>query len=180
MLEKLTADPVAVYAAALSTLIALAAAGRAIYAWATKGPKAWVCMINPAEVAMTSRKTTKMIISNVGQEPFVVREMIITWHKSKGGKAEESVRFYHGTPFDPAVKRIPNPNGKPNNFVSVPNVVRPGEELHHHSVPFDAYDSSQHWLRTRVILSQRKSPIDGWAAPISKIEQAVGQEELVS
>lgn len=175
--EAITADPVAVYAAFLSTAIALAATGRAIYNWSTSGPRAWVAVLNPLEVAQTNRRTTKIIIANTGKDPFVVREFTLSWHASKKGKAEESARFYHGTPFDPAMKSIPNPNGKPNNTIRVPNIVRPGEELHQHSVPFDVYDASKHWLRAEVFISQRKTPIIGWAAPIGKTSPSTDLKE---
>lgn len=166
--STITADPVALYAAILSTIIAVAAGVRFFVKWLMSGPRAWVGVLNPKEVGATNRKTMEIIIANVGAEPFVVREIIVTMHKTRRSKPEHEARFYHGTPFDPSMQQIPNPNGKPNNFVRVPKITRPGEEMHHHMTPVPEYDPAVHWLRVQAFLRQRKSPVTGWAEPISE------------
>lgn len=160
--EATTSDPVALYAAILSTVIALAA----LVKWLTSGPRAWVELVNPKEVAATRNQSMEIIIANIGTDPFVVREIIVSMHKTKRSPAEHAARFFHGTPYDPAMQTIPNPNGKPNSSVRVPKVLRPGEEMHHHMIPVVEYDPSKHWLRAQVLLRQEKAPFIGWAAPI--------------
>lgn len=166
MWEAIIDDPVAVYAAALSTIIALGAVVRILIKWLQSGPRAWVGMLNPKEVAATRYKSTEIIIANTGIEPFVVREIIVTLHRTKRAPSEHSARFFHGTSFDPSMEKIPNPNGKSNSFISVPKIVKPGEEMHHHLQPVSSYDPSQHWLRVQVFIRQKRSPVTGWAAPI--------------
>lgn len=161
-----TNDLVALYAAVLSTVIAVVAAIRAVIKWFTSGPRAWVGILNPKEVLRTRNRSMVVIIANVGADPIVVREIIVTLHDKKRSPPKREARFYHGTPFDPAMQDIPNPNGKQNSTISVPRIIRPWEEMHQHMLPVPEYDPSKHWLRVRAFLRHRKSPVIGWAAPI--------------
>lgn len=173
MWSAVIADPVALYAAILSTIIAVAAVIRTLVKWLTSGPRAWAGILNPKEVRATNWKTAEVIVANISAEPFVVREIIVTMHKSRRSKAMQQARFYHGTPFNPSMEQIPNPNGKPNSVISVPKIVRPGEELHQHILPFTDYDPATHWLRVQAFIRQRKAPAIGWAAPISAPQQEI-------
>lgn len=168
-LSAITADPVALYAAILSTIIAVAAGVRFFVQWLMSGPQAWVGVLNPKEVRAASRQTMEIIVANVGVQPFVVREIVVTMHRTRRSRPEHRARFYHGTPFDPAMQQIPNPNGKANTFIRVPKITRPGEEMHHHMVPVPEYDPAIHWLRVQAFLRQRKNPVTGWAAPIPEV-----------
>lgn len=168
MLEKLLEDPVATYAAALSTVTAAAGVATAVYKWATSGPQAWVGILNPQEVAALGHKTIEIIVSNVGAEPFVIKEVVVTFHKAKGAEPYHTSRFYHGSSFDPSMETIPNPNGKPNNYVKVAKILKPGDEVHHHLGPASSYDPVSDWLQAQVFLRQKRSPVSAWAAPIKK------------
>lgn len=169
--ESLLSDPVATYGAALSTLTALAGGGAVIYRWAVHGPKAWVGILNPKEVAALDHRTIEIIISNAGDQPFVVKEVKVSFHKEKNASAYHTSRFNHASKWDPALETIPNPNGKPNNVIKVAKVLKPGEEVHHHMSPCSVYDPTTDWLCAEVFLRQKSSSTKAWAAPISSTEQ---------
>lgn len=169
MLEAILEDPVATYAAALSTVTAAAGVAAAIYKWMTSGPQAWVGVLNPHEVAAFGRRFIELIVSNTGSQPFVIREIVITFHKEKGLSPYKVSRFYHGSAsLDPSMESVPNPNGKPNSTVRVPKILKPGDEVHHNLEPPKAYEPTTDWIQARVFLRQRRSPISAWGAPSQK------------
>ncbi|WP_124087991.1 hypothetical protein [Pseudogemmobacter humi] len=164
--EAFLIDPVATYAAALSTVTALAGAAAVLYKWLTTGPKAWVGVLNPKEVAALDYRTIEIIISNAGAEPFVVREVAVSFHKDRGSTPYHVSRFNHRSWWNPAMETIPNPNGKPNNVIRVAKVLKPREETHHHMKPSASYEPSTDWICVEVFLRHKRSSTKAWAAPI--------------
>lgn len=137
-----------------------------LYKWLTTGPKAWVGVLNPKEVAALNHRTIEIIISNIGVEPFVVREVIVSFCKEKGGAPYHVSRFNHGSWWDPSMETIPNPNGKQNSVIKVAKVLKPREEAHHHMKPSASYDPSTDWICAEVFLRHKRSSTKAWAAPI--------------
>ena len=162
-IETILSDPVALYAAILSTVIAVTASIRFIYNWITDGPKAWVELVHPLETYMGA---AEIIIANIGKHPFVVRELRFSEHKSKNGAPFKTSTHNHKTLFDPATKLLPDPSGKPNHQIREPRILRPGEEDHHHSVTSSRYDPHSDWLSTTIFIRGRKAPLIAWCPPI--------------
>lgn len=163
MWDIIKSDFVASYAAALSTIIAFAAFIR----WLMDGPKAWSQIINPLDFKLYDQRMIKLIVSNTGKQPILVREMVISSHSRRFlSPVISHIRLYHGAKFDPAIELVPNPNGKPNSSVPQPRVIDPGNEFHQIMQPFENYDASKHWLKLQVYLRHKRSPVVAWAAPI--------------
>lgn len=162
-LEIILDDPVAFYAAALSTVIAITASIRFIYKKITDGPKAWVELVHPLQSYM---KSSEIIISNVGNHPFTVRELRFNQHKSRKDAPYKTSTHNHKTLFDPSIKLVPDPTGKPNTKVREPRILRPGDEDHHLARPSDGYDPSRDWLSVEVFIRGVKKPQKAWCAPL--------------
>lgn len=166
--SAITEDPVALYAAGLSTIIAIGTLLRITYQWVNSGPKAWVGILNPLEVSFGNNSALEIVIANTGTIPFVIKEISVTAHSNRRSQPFHTARFDHRTPHDPSMKAIPNPNGKPNFSVRVPHVIQQGDEAHHLMRPAPSYDPTSHWLRVQVTLRATKRPVVGWAAPINE------------
>ena len=147
--STISEDPVALYAAALSTIIAIGTALRITYQWFNSGPKAWVGILNPLEVHLGNNKALEIVVANTGTIPFVIKEISVSAHNSRRSQPFYTARFDHRTPHDPSMKTIPNPNGKPNSSVRVPHVIQQGDEAHHLMKPTSSYDPTSHWLRVQ-------------------------------
>lgn len=167
MWEKITSDPVATYAAILSTLTAILGGGHAVFRWLQSGPQAWVAIINPHEVRSFNHQTCELVVSNTGATPIVVKRVVVTMHAAKkDNRPLNTARFDHTAGWDPSVELVPDPSGKPNSLTPRPRVIQPGHEVHQHLRLFSAFDPEQHWLCAKVSLRHKRAPIVAWAAPV--------------
>lgn len=155
-------DPIALYAAILSTLIAVVQ----FVLWWQDRPKVSVTVINPKEVRRLDWRLMELIVSNVGKEPVVVQEAIISYHEGKSHNAEgKTARFYSGAGWDPSLKDVPHPT-KPNTTTASVNLIKPGDELRQMLKPFSDYDPTKHWLKAVVRIRNSNSRFIGWAGPV--------------
>ena len=165
MLEALGNDPVATYAAALSTVIAVLGGGRVVWTWVNSGPSAAVDLFSPTDVRRFERRFMEIVVSNTGKAPIVIREIQITLHNRRWlGSPERQARFYHGEGWDPSLEDVPHPT-KPGTTISRTRVIQPGHEVHQLLSPFATYDPRKHWLRAKVFLRNRRAPVVAWSPP---------------
>ena len=169
MWPAISADPVAAYAAILSSIIALFTGVRAALTWLRSGPRCAMEIINPLEVYRTGRRHIEIIVSNVGSMPIIVREVHISVHDTKRSKALNSACFDHRASWDPSLVSVPHPT-KPNTTNPQTQVLQPGSEIHQLLSPFSDYDPQTHWLRGQVYLRNRRSPVTAWAPPVNTSE----------
>ncbi|HWL56235.1 MAG TPA: hypothetical protein VNQ78_06105 [Paracoccus sp. (in: a-proteobacteria)] len=157
-------DPIALYAALLSSIIAIIQLLR----WWFDGPRVAVTVINPREVRRFNGQLFELIISNVAASPTVVREVTISLHREKPGPSIKDARFYSGAGWDPAIKAVPHPT-KEHTTTCETNLIPPATEYHQLLKPFDDYDPHRHWLKATVMLRNSRKRFVGWAGPVLEI-----------
>ncbi|WP_139166736.1 hypothetical protein [Paracoccus chinensis] len=156
-------DPVAIYAAVLSTALALAQ----LYRWLTSGPRASVNIINPLEVRRHDRKFIEVVIHNIGTTPIIIREVCVSYSDSRKGRPLKSKTFDSNAGWDPSLRSVPHPT-RPNSSWVITNVVAPGHEHHELLHPFSGFDPRSHWLRVSVALRNSNIRFNGYAAPVKR------------
>ena len=158
-------DPVALYAAVLSTLTAIVG----FIKWLRSGPSVSVTILNPLEVRRFGQKHIELIISNNSSAPVVAREARVSFYKRRRfGVPLGEAEFNHRSTWDPSLESVPHHN-KPNMSTDRPAVIRAGDERHQLLQPFREYDPKLHWLKAVVTLRNSKRKFVAWAPPMGRL-----------
>lgn len=165
----MTVDWIAVYAAALSTILA----GAEFWKWLASGPSAAVLILNPLDVRRFDNKLYELVVSNNGTVPIVIQSVRVSVHEKKNTrKALESVTFDTHSAWNPALRSIPHPT-KSNSWSSEANVIAIGHEVHQALRPFKAYDPTKHWVKAVVSLRNSTRSFTAWASPSQPLMEAI-------
>ena len=158
-------DWVALYAALLSTVLALAG----LYRWLRRGPRLSVTVFHPLHAGYrTSEKTFLSVISNIGSSSAVVERVHVEFLTSKWFWAEKvgEAVFDESTRWKPAVKLVPV-EGRPNVSREEPNVLKPNDEIRAPADAIKEYDPKKHWIKVTATPRNCSRRFVGWAGPIN-------------
>ncbi|MFN0262370.1 hypothetical protein ACKTEK_00685 [Tepidamorphus sp. 3E244] len=155
-------DWIGLYAALLSTALALVGAVR----WLLAGPKLAVTVFNPLETSMGGNSSFLCIVTNSGSTPTVVQSLDVSFRTARWfwGKEIGKAEFNEGSNWKPSVKLVPVEN-KVNTFREEPNVIQPGEEIRAPARAVQEYDPHTHWIRVAATPRNCRWKFVGWAAP---------------
>jgi hypothetical protein len=162
MAEWEVTDYSAVYAAALSTILAISKG----LSWLLKGPRLHVEVFTPEQTSFYGRRCFLAIISNSGTQPVVIKEVVVSLRTSRWHFGQEVHRavFNERSTWKPSLKSLPI-DGRPNHFKPVPNVIYPNEELRAPAKVASAYVPSEHWIKVIAKPRNSRRTFVGWGAP---------------
>ncbi|WP_299829588.1 hypothetical protein [uncultured Roseobacter sp.] len=167
MIERLYVDWVALYGAALSTLLALGA----FYLWWFRDLHLTVHGFHQSQNWMGSGDAFAFAISNSGRRPTVVSKVRIRFFKDnrRSSSVVSETTFDQSTLWNPATKDVPI-EGKPNNKRREPNVLFPGAEIHGLNRPISEYRPDKDWILITAYARGSSRNFSNWIEPMTLSE----------